>query len=65
MLYLSTFSADEEMSFIYLVQVGWLSLILKGLDDILSSGFQVNYGYENLLLIVVREAEHSGRALVL
>jgi hypothetical protein len=65
MLDLSTFSANEEMSFIYLVQVGWLPLILKGLDDILSPSFQVNNGYEDLLLIGVREAKHSGRALIL
>jgi hypothetical protein len=65
MLDLSTFSANEEMTFIYLVQVGWLPLILEGLNDILSPSFQVNNGYEYLLLIVVGEAEHSGRALVL
>jgi hypothetical protein len=65
MLDLSTFSANEEMTFIYLVQVGWLPLILEGLNDILSPSFQVNNGYEYLLFIVVREAEHSGRALVL
>lgn len=53
MLNESTFSADKEVLFINLVQVGRSALVLEGLNDVLAAGLKVYYGDQNLTFIVI------------
>ena len=49
----STFSADKEVRFVDLVQVGGSALVLEGLNDVLTAGLKVHYGEQNLTFVVI------------
>ena len=65
MLNEATFSANKEVTFIDLVDNSGSSLVAETLNDGLSPCFQVDNSKNDLTFIIIGEAEHSRRALIL
>lgn len=57
MLHEATFCANEEVLLIDLEQVGRSPLVLKGFDNVLPAGFQINDGQQDLRFVVIGETE--------
>ena len=57
MLHEATLCANEEVLLIDLEQVGRSPLVLKGLDNVLPAGLQINDGQQDLGFVVIGETE--------
>lgn len=58
-------STHQDIWLIDLVKVSRSSLVLKGLNNVLATGLQVNDSQQNLWLVIIRKAQHSRGVLIL